>query len=63
MTIPCPKKILIALLTLATITGAAMAQSVMDCANGSQWKAWIDQLTSDVDWFLSIVKTFRCSAV
>jgi hypothetical protein len=51
-----PMKALLALLTLAMMTGAASAQLMMECATASQRKASVDELTRDIDWFLSIVE-------
>jgi hypothetical protein len=42
--------------TVFALTLSSASHAMMDCANAWQRKASVDQLTRDVDWFLSIVE-------
>jgi hypothetical protein len=46
---------IVATVSALTLSSASHAMT-MECANDSQRKAFVGQLTNDVDWFLSIVE-------
>ena len=46
----------IAATVFALMLSSASHAATMECANASQRKASVGQLTSDIDWFLSIVE-------